>query len=507
MLSDFLQNIVLGFSAVSSWDNLAFCFIGVLIGTLIGVLPGIGPIAAISLLLPTTYHTTALQAIIMLSGIYYGAQYGGSITSILINIPGEAASVITCIDGYQMALKGRAGSALGISAFGSFIGGTLSIIWLMLIAAPLAQVALAFGPPEYFALLLVGVLLLTYLGGGSRVKSLMMAVFGLFLGVIGTDVLTGEDRFVYGSATLIDGLGLAPVAMGLFGISEVLMNLTGIREKREMVKTSLKHLLPNAREWRRSLMPIVRGSILGFLLGVLPGGGAIISSFASYAIEKKTSRHPEEFGKGAIEGVAGPETANNAASGGAFVPLLILGVPANSVMAILMGAFLIHGLQPGPLLLTNNPQIFWGIIVSMYMGNVMLLILNLPLIGIWVQILRIPYVVLFPLIIMFAVLGCYSVNYNIHEVVIMGIFGMIGYFLRKLDFNCGPIIFGLIMSPMLENAFRQSLLMSQGSFAIFVTRPISLTFSIVFLLLVFMPMLKLPKWLSWLGGAKDLDAS
>lgn len=499
--------LLLGFSAVLSLDNLFFCFVGVFIGTLIGVLPGIGPIATMCLLLPITYHTTAMQAIILLSGIYYGAQYGGSTTSILINIPGEAASVVTCIDGYKMALKGRAGSALGISAFGSFIGGTISIIGLMLFAPPLATVALAFGPPEYFSLLLTGVLLTTYLGGGSTVKSLIMAIFGLLLGTIGMDVLTGEDRFVYGSLTLIDGIGLAPVAMGLFGISEVLMNVSEIKAKRELIKTRIKGLLPNAQEWRRSIKPIGRGTILGFLLGVLPGGGAIISSFASYAIEKKMSKHPEEFGKGAIEGVAGPETANNAATGGAFIPLLTLGVPANSVMAILLGAFLIHGLQPGPLLMKNNPLFFWVIIASMYIGNVMLLALNLPLIGLWVQILKVPYAILFPLILMLTILGCYSVNYNIYEVLIMGVFGIVGYLLRKFDFNCAPIIFGLILSPMIENAFRQSLIMAQGSPLIFVQRPISLTFLIIFLLLLLSPALKLRKWINWFKKSEDSDVT
>jgi putative tricarboxylic transport membrane protein len=502
---DIIHHVSLGFASIWGLENLFFCFIGVFIGTLIGVLPGIGPIAGMSLLLPVTYHVTPVQAIIMLAGIYYGVQYGGSTTSILVNIPGEASSVVTCIDGYRMALKGKAGSALGISAFGSFIGGTFSVIGLMLIAPPLGRVALAFGPPEYFSLLLIGILLTSYLGSGSKVKTMMMAVFGLFLGTVGMDMVTGEDRFVYGCLTLIDGIGLGPVAMGLFGISEILMNISEINAKREVMRTPLRNLLPNSSEWRRSLKPIGRGSVLGFLLGVLPGGGAIVSSFASYAIEKKLSKHPEEFGKGAIEGVAGPETANNAATGGAFIPLLTLGVPANSVMAILLGAFLIHGLQPGAFLMKNDPLIFWGIIASMYIGNVMLLVLNLPLIGLWVQILKIPYVILFPLILLFTIIGCYSINSDVNELVIMGVFGLLGYFLRKFDFNIAPLIFGLILSPLLENAFRQSLTLSYGSFLIFVERPISLSFLILLVLITLMPILKQRSWMNWFRRAEDVS--
>jgi putative tricarboxylic transport membrane protein len=502
---DIIHHVSSGFANIWGWESLFFCFIGVFIGTLVGVLPGIGPIAGMSLLLPATYHTTPMHAIIMLAGIYYGVQYGGSTTSILVNIPGEPSSVVTCIDGYQMALKGRAGSALGIAAFASFIGGTFSIIGLMLIAPPLARVALAFGPPEYFSLLLIGILLATSLGSGSKIKSMMMAVLGLLVGTVGMDMVTGEDRFVYGCLTLIDGIGLGPVAMGLFGISELLTNIPEINAKREVMKTPLRNLLPNSNEWRRSLKPIGRGSILGFLLGVLPGGGAIVSSFASYAIEKKLSKHPEEFGKGAIEGVAGPETANNAAAGGSFIPLLTLGVPANSVMAILLGAFLIHGLQPGAFLMKNDPSIFWGIIASMYVGNVVLLVLNLPLIGLWVQILKIPYVILFPLILLFMILGCYSINSDINELVIMGVFGILGYLLRKFYFNIAPLIFGLILSPLVENAFRQSLTLSYGSFLIFVERPISLIFLLILFLIVLIPVLKQRGWMNWVRRAEELS--
>jgi putative tricarboxylic transport membrane protein len=453
----------------------------------VGVLPGIGPVAGLSLLLPITYQVTPIGAIIMLAGIYYGTQYGGSTTSILLNIPGEAASVVTCIDGYQMARKGRAGSALGMSAIGSFIGGSLSLVGLMLIAPPLAQFALAFGPPEYCSLLILGLLLTTYLGEGNKVKLRMMAVLGLFLGTIGSDFISGTERFVFGSVTLLGGFGLAPVAMGLFGISEILMNVNEIDTPKEVIKTNLKALLPDKNEWLRSIKPMARGSLIGFLVGILPGGGAILASFTSYAVEKRLSNHPEEFGKGAIEGIAGPETANNAATGGSFIPLMTLGLPSTAVMAILLGAFLIHGLQPGPLLMKNNPLFFWTIVASMYVGNVMLLVLNLPLIGIWVQILRVPYAILCPIILMLAILGCYSVNSDINEVLIMGVFGILGYLLRKFDFSLAPLIFGLILSPLIENSFRQSLAMSQGSLLIFIESSISLTIWIVLLSIVVIP--------------------
>ena len=504
-MPDIFNNMVLGFSAILSPENLFFCFLGVLSGTLVGVLPGIGPIAGMSLLLPITFHVTPIQAIIMLAGMFYGTQYGGSTTSILVNIPGEAASVVTCIDGYKMALKGRAGSALGISAFGSFVGGTLSVLGLMLIAPPLARVALAFGPPEFFSLLLLCLPLMTYLGSGKKVKMWIMAILGLFLGTIGLDPFTGEDRFVFGSITLIEGLGLAPVAMGLFGVAEILNNIFGIESRKEVIRTKIKDLLPSVDEWRLSLMPMARGSMLGFLIGILPTAGPIISAFASYALEKRLSKHPERFGNGAIEGVAGPETANNAATGGSFIPLLTLGVPSNTVTAILLAAFLIHGLQPGPRLIQANPVLFWGIITSMYVGNVMLLILNLPLISIWVQVLRVPYVILFPIILMLMIIGCYSVNSNVIEVLIMGLFAIFGYLLRKLDFNCAPLIFGLILSPLLEGAFRQSLMMSKGSFLIFVARPISLTILILFMLIVFLPVLKMPSWFSWLKDVQNSE--
>lgn len=486
---DLFQNIALGFSTALAPAHLLACFSGVLIGTLVGVLPGLGPAAAIALLLPSTFHLDPTSGIIMLAGIYYGAMYGGSTTSILVNIPGEAASVVTCLDGYQMARKGRAGPALGISAFGSFIGGTFSVLGLILVAPPLASLALSFGPPEYFSLIFCGLALLIYLASGSILKAVIMALGGLFLGMIGTDLITGNTRFTFGNITLMDGVGLVPVVMGLFGIAEVLNNLESTVKEKTVFKTSLSNLFPNREDWKRSIGPILRGSVIGFFLGVLPGGGAIISSFTSYALEKRISRHPEEFGKGAIEGVAGPETANNAACGGAFIPLLTLGIPSNVVMAILLGALLTHGIQPGPLLLVKNADLFWGVIASMYIGNAMLLVLNLPLIGLWVKLLRIPYAILFPLIILFCLIGAYSVNNNTEEVLIMIVFGGVGYLMRKFDYEAAPLIFALVLSPLFENALRQSLLMSQGSFAVFFTRPISLAFMALGIVLFILPML------------------
>jgi putative tricarboxylic transport membrane protein len=493
---DLLNNILLGFSVVTTPINFLFCFLGVLIGTLTGVLPGLGPSAAIALLLPSTYHLPPVTGIIMMAGIYYGAMYGGSTTSILVNIPGEAASVVTCLDGYQMALQGRAGAALGISAFASFIAGTLSVVGLMLVAPPLAHFALRFGSPEKFALMILAMTILTYLVSGSMLKALAMATLGIFLGTIGTDLITTVPRFTYGSYTLIDGLGLVPVVMGLFGISEVLLNLEQ-SVKGVITQKKISNLLPNLQDWKDSAKPIARGTLVGFFLGILPGAGAIISSFASYAIEKKFSNHPEKFGKGAIEGVAGPEAANNAATGGAFIPLLTLGIPANAVMAIILGGLLTQGIQPGPMLMYKFPDLFWGVVISMYIGNCMLLILNLPLIGIWVKILRVPDAYLFPLILLFCLIGAYTLNNNIIEVIIMVIFGVVGYFMKKLEYEPAPLVLAFVLSPMCENALRQSLLMSGGSFTIFFYRPISVVLlGLAFLVLIssFIPFFKgIPK--------------
>jgi putative tricarboxylic transport membrane protein len=469
---DLFSVILGGFGTSLSLANLLYCFGGVLIGTLIGVLPGIGPVGTISLLLPVTFHLNPVSAIIMLAGIYYGAMYGGSTTSILVNIPGEAASVITCLDGYQMARKGRAGAALGISAFGSFIAGTIGVIGLMFLAHPMAKFALKFGPPEYFSLMCLGLTILTYLGRGSMLKALSMALVGLLLSYIGIDVITGRPRFTMDMVTLMDGVGLVPIAMGIFGISEVLINLEEV-VKRDIFETKIKGLLPNREEWRRSTGPILRGTLIGFFLGVLPGGGAAISSFISYGMEKKLSRHPQRFGTGMIEGVAGPESANNAAVGGSFIPLFTLGIPANVVMAVLLGALMIHGMIPGPTLLAEHPEVFWGTVTSMYLGNAFLLLLNLPLIGIWVKVLKVPYKILFPLIILFCLIGAYSLNNRTFDVVIMLIFGVAGYLMRKFGYEGAPLLLAYVLGPMMEQALRQSLLISYGSFTIFFTRPIS----------------------------------
>jgi putative tricarboxylic transport membrane protein len=482
---DVFHNLFLGFSVIFEPDNLFFCFIGVFIGTLIGVLPGIGPVGAMSLLLPATYKVSPLASVIMLAGIYYGAQYGGSTTSILVNIPGESSSVVTCLDGYQMARQGRAGPALGIAAFGSFIAGTLALVGLMLVAPPLASIALRFGPPEYFSLMCLGLTILIYLASGSIIRAIMMAAFGVIIGCIGQDPETGSSRFVFGVPDLLDGIGLAPLVMGLFGISEVFLNIEQSLKSGKILEAKIKGLLPNWQDWKDSIMPILRGSVLGFFLGILPGGGAVISSFASYAVEKKVSKHPEKFGKGAIEGVAGPESANNAASEGAFVPLLTLGIPPNVVMALLLGALMIHGITPGPLLIPRHPEIFWGVIASMYLGNAMLLVLNLPLIGMWVQVLKVPYKILFPLILLFCLIGAYSINNSTFDVAIMLVFGVLGYLMRKYKFEGAPMVLAFVLGPMLENSLRQSLLLSDGSFLIFFTRPISAGGMIVtFLMLI-----------------------
>ncbi len=489
---ELLHNLVLGFSVLLQPANLFACFMGVLIGTLVGVLPGLGPAAAISLLLPTTYKLSPLTGIIMLAGIYYGAMYGGSTTSILVNIPGESASVVTCLDGYQMARQGRAGPALGIAAFGSFIAGTFSIVALMLVAPPLARMALKFGPPEYFSLMLLGLMILSYLSSGSMAKAWMMAALGLFIGTIGQDRMVGTLRFTYNLDVLMDGVGLVPVVMGLFGVAEVLLNIEQ-SVRREIFKAHISNLLPSLGDWSRSILPILRGSVLGFLLGILPGGGAIISSFASYAMEKKFSRTPEKFGTGMIEGVAGPEAANNAATGGAFVPLLTMGIPSNAVMALLLGALLVQGVRPGPFFVKEYPHLFWGIISSMYLGNAMLLVLNLPLIGLWVKILRLPYPLLFPLIILFCLIGVFSLNNMTSDIYVMGVFGLLGYLMKKFEYDGAPLVLALVLSPMIEDAFRQSLLMSDGSFLIFFQRPVSLVLMGVAVLLVasnFLPWLK-----------------
>ncbi|MBI4588204.1 MAG: tripartite tricarboxylate transporter permease [Candidatus Rokubacteria bacterium] len=484
---DFLQNLLFGFQVVLHPTNLFLAFVGCVIGTLTGVLPGLGPSAAIALLLPGTFHLTPVGAIIMLAGIYYGAMYGGSTTSVLVNIPGETASVVTCLDGYRMACQGRAGPALAVCAIGSFIAGTLSVVGLMLMAPTLAQVALSFGPPEYTSLMIVGFVILTFLASSSMPKALIMAAFGLFLSTIGLDAVSGESRFTLDIIDLNDGIGLVPVVMGLFGISEVLLNLEQIQGNPEILKGKILHLYPTREDWAKLLPASLRGTIVGFFLGILPGGGAVLSSFVSYAIEKRTSKYPEKFGTGVIEGVAAPESANNAATGGAFVPLLTLGIPANIVMAILLGAFMIHGITPGPMIIQEHPDVFWGLIASMYLGNVMLLILNLPLVGIWVQLLRVPYKILFPLILLFCLTGVYSVSMSRVDILVMIIFGVVGYVSRKTGYEAAPLILALVLGGMFENSLRQSLMMSGGNPSIFFLRPISFAFMLIAIVLLLVP--------------------
>lgn len=486
---DFFDSIFYGFQVTFQPINFLFCGVGVLVGTLVGVLPGIGPAGAMALLLPATFKFSPTATIILLAGIYYGVQYGGSTTSILVKIPGEASSVMTCIDGHQMARQGRAGPALGIAAWGSFIAGTIANIGLMLVAIPLAHAALRLGPPEYFALMCTGLIIVTYLAQGSVLKAIMMGLVGIILGSIGLDLISGFPRFTFGINELTDGVGIVPLVMGLFGISEILENLEGSLE-REVFKTRIRNLWPSLKDWMEAKWAIVRGSVIGFLLGVLPGGGAVISTFVSYAVEKKISKDPGKFGKGAIEGVAGPESANNAAAGSSLIPLLSLGIPPNPIMAIFFSALIIHGIQPGPLLIRQHPDLFWGLVASLYLGNGLLLILNLPLIGIWVKVLEIPYKILFPMILLFCIIGVFSMNNLTFDLYVMLFFGVVGWLMRKFGYEGAPLILAFVLGPMLENALRQSLLISQGSFLIFVTRPISaiaLGFAFLLLLTTLLP--------------------
>jgi putative tricarboxylic transport membrane protein len=480
---DILGYLIQGAQIAFQPMNLLFCFVGVLMGTLVGILPGLGPTAAIALLLPVSYHIPPVSTIIMLAGIYYGAMYGGSTTSILVNIPGEAASVITCIDGHQMAKKGRAGPALGIAAFGSFIAGTIGVIGIMLVAPPMAKFALAFGPAEYFALMLMGIVIIIYMSSGSILKDFLTALFGLLLGTIGMDTISGTQRLTFGVLELTDGIGFIPAVMGLFGISEILINVEQVVAT-TLVTEKVRGLLPNLKDWKESFWPMIRGTVLGFFIGVLPGPAPVISTYSSYAMEKKLSKTPEKFGTGYIVGVAGPEAANNAASSGAMIPLFTLGIPSNSVIAVLLGAFMIHGLQPGPMFISKYPDVFWATIVSMYLGNVMLLILNLPLIPLWVKVLKVPYAILFPLILVFCLIGVYSLNFSQVEIGLMIGFGVLGYMMRKFKFETPPLILALVLGPMMESNLRLSLLLSQGDPTVFVRRPISAVFILVSAMLI-----------------------
>lgn len=468
----FIDHITIGFGVAITPINLFYCFIGCFIGTLIGVLPGIGPIATLSLLLPLTFNIPSVSSIIMLCGIFYGAMYGGSTTSILVSIPGEAASVVTCLDGYQMARKGMAGPALGIAAIGSFIAGTVSTIGLSLFSPILVKIALNFGPPEFFSVMVLGFVITLFMIGGSMLKAVIMITFGIFISTVGLDPVKGLERFTFGSIDLSGGFEIVSVIMGTFGVSEILISMEEII-KRDIVVSKIKNIFPKIKDLADSLLPVLRGSLLGFCVGLLPGGGSVMASFLSYSIERKLSKNPEKFGTGAIEGVAGPEAANNSAVAANMIPLLSLGLPCNAVTALLMGALIIHGIQPGPMLMVQHPELFWGVIASFYIGNVMLLILNLPLIGIWVQFLRIPYRMLFPIIFIICFIGSYSVNENIFDVWVMIGFGIIGYFLRKQKYELSPFILAFVLGPFLEQALRQSLIMSPDNPFIFVTRPIS----------------------------------
>jgi putative tricarboxylic transport membrane protein len=486
---DALNGLLYGLSVAFEFHNLGLLLAGCLLGTLVGVLPGLGPVGAISILLPLTFQLPPAGAIIMLAGIYNGAMYGGSTTSILINVPGEAASAVTCLDGYAMARKGRAGTALGIAVFGSFIAGTVGLIGLQLIGGPLSVLALKFGPPEYFAIILMGFTFIVYLAQGSMIKAVLMALAGILLSLIGLDPITSEQRFTFGNIHLFEGLSVVPLAIGLFGLAEVFVNLEKTAPAR-VLQVKIKNMFPNKSQWLRARWAIVRGTVIGFFMGILPGGGPVLSTFMAYGVEKRVSKHPEKFGHGAIEGVAAPESANNAAASTSFIPLMTLGIPPNVVLAVLFGAFMIHGVTPGPLLMTQHPEIFWGVIASMYMGNVILLILNLPLIPLWVQVLRIPDKILYPLIVLFCLLGAYSVHNSVFDIGVMLLFGMVGYLLHKFDFEPAPLVLGFVLGPLFEVNLRRSLLMSQGSFAIFVERPIALVALIVCVILIILPFIQ-----------------
>jgi putative tricarboxylic transport membrane protein len=480
---ELLNNLWFGLSVAASPINLIYCFIGVALGTAIGVLPGLGPAATMALLLPATYVIPPVSAIIMLSGIFYGAMYGGSTTSILLNLPGEAASVVTTLDGYQMALQGRAGPALGISAFGSFIAGTVTVIGLMLFGPPLAEMAIRFHPPEYFSLVLLALMLVAYLMGRSILKGVIMAILGLALAMVGTDPVTGVLRYNLGVMELADGIDFTPLVVGLFGVAEVLSTAEE-KVRLEILNTRITNIYPSKKDWIQAKWAILRGSLIGFFVGILPGGGATISSFIAYAIEKKVSKTPEKFGTGMIEGVAAPESANNAGSGASFIPLLTLGIPGNPSIAMIFAAFLIHGIRPGPMLLKEHPDIFWGIIASMYIGNIMLLVLNLPLIGLFIKLLRVPYHYLGPLILSLCFIGAYSVSSSITDLWLVIFFGIIGYLFRKLEFPVAPLILAFVLGKLFETTLRQSLIFSRGSFAIFFNRPISGFFMILLCALI-----------------------
>jgi putative tricarboxylic transport membrane protein len=489
---DLFANLTFGFAVAVSLQNLLYCFVGVLVGTLIGVLPGIGPLATIAMLLPLTFNVEPVAALIMLAGIYYGAQYGGSTTAILVNLPGETGAVVTCIDGYQMARQGRAGPALAIAAIGSFVAGTIGTLLIALAGPPLAEVALRFGAPEYFSLMLMGLVAAAILAQGDMIKSLAMVALGLLLGIVGNDVNTGIGRFTFGINELTDGIGFVVVAVGVFALGEIITNL-GQTGDRQVFTARVTNLFPTRDDLKRSWAPILRGTGIGAFFGVLPGTGPAIASMSSYLVEKKIADDPSRFGRGAIEGVAGPESANNADAQCKFIPMLTLGLPASGVMALMLGALTIQGIQPGPTVMTQRPELFWGLIASMWIGNLMLVVLNLPLIGLWVKMLSIPYRFLFPAIMAFSAIGIYSVNNSAFEIYLTAMFGILGFLWMKLGFNLAPMLLGFVLGPMMEENLRRAMLMSRGDPSVFVTRPISLGFilaTVLILVVMLVPMVR-----------------
>src|SRR6478672_2546253 len=491
-MHDLIANLAMGFSVAAQPTNIGLCLVGAIVGTLIGVLPGVGPLATIAMLLPITFGLPPVGALIMLAGIYYGAQYGGSTTSILVNIPGEASSVVTTLDGHQMARQGRAGPALAIAAIGSFIAGCFSTVLVAALGVPLTALALKFGPAEYFSLMVLGLIFAVVLAKGSILKAIAMVLMGLLLSAVGSDIETGQSRMAFDIPELADGIGFVTVAMGVFGYAEIMRNLEQT-ESRDLVQAKITGLWPTMKDLKDSSGAIARGTILGSILGILPGGGAVIAAFAAYTFEKKISKNPEKFGRGAIEGVAAPESANNAAAQTSFIPLLTLGIPPNAVMALMVGAMTIHGIVPGPQVMTKQPELFWGMIASMWLGNLMLIVINLPLVGVWVSLLRVPYRLLYPSIIVFCCIGIYSINNSPFDVTIAAIFGVIGYWLLKHDFEPAPMLLGFVLGALMEENLRRAMLIARGDWTVFFTRPISavlLGIAIVLLIIAAMPKIR-----------------
>ena len=485
---DMFANLIMGFGVALTLQNLAYCFIGVFVGTLIGVLPGLGPLGTIAMLLPLTFNVPPVAALIMLAGIYYGAQYGGSTTAILVNLPGETSAVVTCLDGYQMARRGRAGPALAIAAIGSFVAGTFGTLAIAIAGPPLAEFALKFGAPEYFSLMLMSLVAAAVLSQGDMLKSIAMVVLGLLVGIVGTDVTTGTPRFTFDVAELSDGIGFIVLAVGIFAIGEIVANLDQ-SEERVVFTDKVKNLFPTWEDLKVSIAPILRGTALGSFFGILPGTGPAVAAFAAYMLEKKISKTPERFGQGAIEGVAAPEAANNADAQCKFIPMLTLGLPASGVMALMLGALTMQGIQPGPEVMTQRPELFWGLIASMWIGNLMLVILNLPLIGLWVKLLQVPYRLLFPAIMAFSAIGVYSVNNSAFEIYMTALFGVLGFMWAKLGFSMTPMLLGFVLGPMMEEHLRRAMLMSRADPTVFFTRPLSLTFMIATLLILLIVLL------------------